>query len=133
MLPSSTTVRLSLRGLLLWGFGCFCLVLLVALGALWFSLRQTMQLQARAEGAGRLETVCVTLVAEGLQMGQAIRNILLDPANGRAYENRAKAWASWQQAHAGLLAQMKAKPDADAPLAAFEHAARTMADRKSVV
>lgn len=31
------------------------------------------------------------LYANGLQMGQALRNIILDPANPKAYENFAKA------------------------------------------
>jgi len=39
------------------------------------------------------------LYAQGLQMGQALRNIVLDPENKRAYENMAKASGDFQQSY----------------------------------
>jgi methyl-accepting chemotaxis protein len=39
------------------------------------------------------------LYAQGLQMGQALRNIVLDPANKRAYENLDKAAEDFQKSH----------------------------------
>lgn len=124
-LPRVHRSRLSLRALLLWGFGGFCGVLLLGLGSLWFATDRSARLQARAVSATRLEMASVTLVAEGLQMGQAIRNILLDPANPKAFENRAKAWAGWQQVHAAMLAELKAG-DPDPLVKEFEQAAVAM-------
>ena len=44
------------------------------------------------------------LYAQGLQMGQAIRNILLDPANPKAYQNHDKAQQDFDAALDGLAA-----------------------------
>ncbi len=38
------------------------------------------------------------MYAQGLQMGQAIRNVMLDPENKRAYENYQNATAAYEQA-----------------------------------
>jgi methyl-accepting chemotaxis protein len=40
------------------------------------------------------------MYAQGLQMGQALRNIILDPANRKAYDNFEKASADFDNAHA---------------------------------
>jgi PAS domain S-box-containing protein len=38
------------------------------------------------------------MYAQGLQMGQALRNVMLDPANPKAYDNYKKAAASFEEA-----------------------------------
>ena len=43
------------------------------------------------------------MYAQGLQSGQALRNIVLDPANKRAYENFDAAHTAFTQAHAATL------------------------------
>jgi methyl-accepting chemotaxis protein len=91
---------LSLRRLLLFGFGGFSAVLLAGLLGSAFLTWRSMSLQAEATKAGAVETHVVAFLADGLQMGQAMRNILLDPSNPKAYENRAAAWAAWQKRYA---------------------------------
>ena len=46
---------------------------------------------AYLEGTGALRQDYQEMYAQGLQMGQALRNIVLDPANPKAYENHEKA------------------------------------------
>jgi len=43
------------------------------------------------DGTGALQRAYQDMYAQGLQMGQALRNITLDPANPKAYENLEKA------------------------------------------
>ena len=51
------------------------------------------------------------LYAQGLQMGQALRNIVLDPANPKAFENLENAAKEFQQYSDTALALAKANPD----------------------
>ena len=50
------------------------------------------------------------MYAQGLQMGQALRNILLDPSNPQAYKNLAAARAAFDTAHQATLAAAKGTP-----------------------
>jgi methyl-accepting chemotaxis protein len=52
------------------------------------------------------------MYAQGLQMGQALRNIVLDPANRRAYENLDAARAAYDQAAAELDRLVAGEPEA---------------------
>ncbi len=105
-LPSRLS-RTSLRSLLIFGFGLFCVILLSGLGMLGFVAHRTRVLQEHTDLAASVESATLALLADGLQMGQAMRNIILDPANPKAYENRAAAWASWQKTHAATLAALR--------------------------
>ncbi len=51
------------------------------------------------------------LYAQGLQMGQALRNIVLDPANPKAFENLDNAAKEFEQYSQTALALAKANPD----------------------
>jgi len=50
------------------------------------------------------------LYAQGLQMGQALRNIVLDPANQKAYANFDAASAEFEKQHQGALVLAAASP-----------------------
>ncbi len=50
------------------------------------------------DGVGSLRQSYQEMYAQGLQMGQALRNIVLDPANPKAYENLEKARKDFSQA-----------------------------------
>ncbi len=61
------------------------------------------------------------MYAQGLQMGQALRNVLLDPANAKAYKNLEAARAAFDQAHKTTVAAARdtAGEPGLAPLAAL--------------
>jgi methyl-accepting chemotaxis protein len=61
------------------------------------------------------------MYAQGLQMGQALRNILLDPANPKAYQNLDGAKSAFDEAHAATLLSARGTPAEAglAPLAAL--------------
>ncbi|WP_425258381.1 methyl-accepting chemotaxis protein [Rubrivivax sp. RP6-9] len=50
------------------------------------------------------------MYAQGLQMGQALRNIVLDPANGRAYDNFTTAEQAYQDAWSGTSRLVQGTP-----------------------
>ncbi|MDR7097634.1 methyl-accepting chemotaxis protein, partial [Hydrogenophaga laconesensis] len=50
------------------------------------------------------------MYAQGLQMGQALRNILLDPSNPQAYKNLDAARAAFDTAHQTTLAAARGTP-----------------------
>lgn len=108
-IPRPLLPRTSLRGLLIFGFGLFCAILLSGLGGLGLVAHRARMLQERTDLSASVETATLVLLAEGLQMGQAIRNILLDPANPKAYENRAAAWDSWQRKQGETLASLRSE------------------------
>ena len=51
--------------------------------------------------------------ASGLQKGQALRNILLDPGNKKGHENFARAAEDYEQSFNELLSKIKRKEIAD--------------------
>lgn len=101
---------ISLRSLLIFGFGAYCLMLIAGLVALALVAQRSRRVQERTDLAAAAESSTLALLADGLQMGQAIRNILLDPANPKAYENRHAAWAAWQQRHTETVTALSRDP-----------------------
>ena len=74
------------------------LLLSVALLAALAALKQTEMAFARLQAQDQeLATATADLYAQGLQMGQALRNIVLDPGNPKAYENLKGAEAAYDQ------------------------------------
>jgi methyl-accepting chemotaxis protein len=59
------------------------------------------------DGIGSLQQSYQEMYSQGLQMGQALRNIVLDPNNPKAFENLDKARKDFSEArdHAGLAAK----------------------------
>lgn len=81
-----------LRKQLLWGLAGFLALFVLANGVALYALESTSShfgqfMETQLVLQSRLQDG----YAQGLQMGQALRNILLDPANKTAYENLAKA------------------------------------------
>ncbi|MBA4344552.1 MAG: chemotaxis protein [Methylibium sp.] len=66
------------------------------------------------------------MLAQGLQMGQALRNIVLDPANKRAYENLDGAAKAYEEAAKGASAA--AKPEQQAKLKTMTELRNRLAD-----
>jgi methyl-accepting chemotaxis protein len=109
-----------------------CGLLGVALaGALWQMKVSGTRLSAFIDNELAVERHVVQAYAQGLQMGQALRNILLDPANKKAYDNLDRARKAFDEAlplirqHATLLdggadaaARMEALAKAWVPLQA---------------
>ncbi len=91
---------------------CFGLFLL----ALAASLVATLSGKDRFEDfldhdQAELQTA-TTLYAQGLQMGQALRNIVMDPANKKAYDNLSSAAGEFGKEHKNALELFKDDPAA---------------------
>ncbi|MBP7568316.1 MAG: chemotaxis protein, partial [Burkholderiaceae bacterium] len=85
-------------------------------GSIW-SLAQT---QSRFDHYIKTEQATASglqdMYAQGLQMGQALRNIVLDPSNQQAYKNLEAAREAFDAAHQATLAAARGTP-AEASLA----------------
>src|SRR5512134_3473426 len=68
----------------------------VALGAYLLETRLASYFEREDAWAGSVGD----MLAQGLQMGQALRNVVLDPANRRAYENLDAARVEYENARA---------------------------------
>jgi len=98
-------------GAKLWGGIAVVLVFgAVAVGSSWLGMSDT---QRRFSGFISHEQKLLDgyseMYAQGLQMGQALRNVVLDPANKKAYENLEQAKRDFQ----ANLEQARSVPDAD--------------------
>ena len=86
-------------------------VAILATSSIWHS-RNSRQIVGEFEVAVSVNRLSITIYANGLQMGQALRNILLDPANQKAYENFSAAnekFREEQKRLTELLPQNEAK------------------------
>jgi methyl-accepting chemotaxis protein len=69
-----------------------CLITVIVLGIAYLALRQTSNVfTGLVPQAEKMLVSAKDIYSQGLQQGQAIRNIILDPANPLAYENLDKA------------------------------------------
>ena len=94
MSKRTTSVRTQLSGLVIVTCGLF---LLAIAGALWqFQVGQGKLLQF-IDAELTVERELTRAYAQGLQMGQALRNILLDPENPQAYTNFDRASAGFDE------------------------------------
>jgi hypothetical protein len=75
----SSFLRIGLSGLLL--------VTITCLGVLSWVLLRYEQQNSELRTQNSLAIASSSLLAHGLQMGQATRNIILDPSNATAYKN----------------------------------------------
>ena len=84
-----------------------CAVFMLALGgALWQMQASGARLSGFIDNELASERDVTRAYAQGLQMGQALRNILLDPANSKAYENFDQAQHGFDE----ILARLIEKP-----------------------
>ena len=83
---------MSFRNRLLLGMALIMAAFIAATAVAYGGLRSTSaQFGAFLDGVGALHQGYREMYAQGLQMGQALRNIVLDPANPKAYQNLEKA------------------------------------------
>ncbi len=103
----SLKTRLCLLGLL----SVLGVALLVGL-SLWSSQRNKGDLVEFVDQSIALDRLATNTYANGLQMGQATRNIVLDPGNAKGYDNHAKAVEKFSAQVDKLLVLMRKAPDA---------------------
>ena len=83
---------MSFRNRLLLGMALIMAAFIAAIAIAYTGLRSTSaQFGSFLDGVGALHQNYSDMYAQGLQMGQALRNIVLDPANPKAQQNLEKA------------------------------------------
>ncbi len=89
-------------------------VAIVAISAIWFTFSSEKLLHDFIEDRIAVRHSAMTAYANGLQKGQALRNILLDPANKKAYDNFAKGDELFKAESEKLLRLLQANDKASA-------------------
>ncbi len=82
-------------------------VILLAGSTLWYSQRSKTYLLEFVEQHVALNRSATVTYANGLQMGQALRNIILDPANKKGYDNYSSAAEIFTKESVRLVELMK--------------------------
>ncbi len=83
---------MSFRNRLLLGMTLIMAAFIAAIAVAYGGLRSTSSnFGSFLDGVGKLNQNYREMYAQGLQMGQALRNIVLDPANPKAFQNLEKA------------------------------------------
>ena len=100
---SSRTLTVRAQLILLAAVSCTLFAIALAV-AVWQLQAGGARLSAFIDTELAAEREATRAYAHGLQMGQALRNILLDPANPKAYENFQAAKTGFDDTLARLLA-----------------------------
>ncbi|MFB1030718.1 MAG: methyl-accepting chemotaxis protein, partial [Thauera sp.] len=100
---SSRTLTVRAQLILLAAVSCTLFAIALAV-AVWQLQAGGARLSAFIDTELAAEREAARAYAHGLQMGQALRNILLDPANPKAYENFQAAKTGFDDTLARLLA-----------------------------
>ncbi|UCV08033.1 methyl-accepting chemotaxis protein [Dechloromonas denitrificans] len=96
---------MSFRNRLLLGMALIMAAFIAAIVVSYSGLRSTSaQFGTFLDGVGALNQNYREMYAQGLQMGQALRNIVLDPGNPKAYQNLEKARKDFAAARASAIA-----------------------------
>jgi len=85
-------------------------VIVLAGATLWYAQRSKAHLLEFVEQHVALNRSATVTYANGQQMGQALRNIILDPANKRGYDNYSSAAEIFTQESVRLLELMRKDP-----------------------
>jgi methyl-accepting chemotaxis protein len=87
------------------------LVFAAGLGnSIWSLVRTQQQFDNYIRTEQSIRTGLSEMYAQGLQMGQALRNMILDPANPKAKENLTTALAAYDKAYQDTAATAKGTP-----------------------
>jgi CHASE3 domain sensor protein len=87
------------------------LVFAIGLGnSIWGLVRTQHQFDDYIRTEQSIRAGLSEMLAQGLQMGQALRNMILDPANPKAKENLTAALAAYDKAYAATAATAKGTP-----------------------
>ena len=100
-------------------------------GSIWALARTQADFDNYIQTEQAVANGVTEMYAQGLQMGQALRNILLDPANPKAYENLDAARLAFETVHTATLASARGTPAEPglAPLAALRGAQAAAQDK----
>src|SRR5690606_10932290 len=85
-------------------------VLVLAAVTLFYAERSKDHLLEYVERYAALSQLSTETYANGLQMGQALRNILIDPANPQAYKNQQAALDNLNRAGEALATLLASDP-----------------------
>jgi methyl-accepting chemotaxis protein len=78
--------------------------------SIWGLMRTQSQFDSYIRTEESIRSGLSEMYAQGLQMGQALRNMILDPANPKARENLTAALAAYDKAYADTAATAKGTP-----------------------
>ncbi|RJF91767.1 methyl-accepting chemotaxis protein [Noviherbaspirillum saxi] len=95
---------------------CFSLFILALAVALISTLNTKSRFETFLDKDQAILQAATTMYAQGLQMGQALRNIVMDPANKTAYKNLDDASKEFKQAHELALSLAESEPAVQAML-----------------
>jgi methyl-accepting chemotaxis protein len=100
-------------------------------GSIWSLTKTQTQFDRYINTEQAIASGVQEMYAQGLQMGQALRNIVLDPSNPQAFKNLQAAREGFDAAHAGTLQVAKgtASEAALAPLAGLRAAQAQAQDK----
>ena len=125
---------MSFRNRLMLGMALIIAAFVAAIVVAYSGLRATSSSFGEfLDGTGALRQDYSEMYAQGLQMGQALRNITLDPENPRAYKNLEKAREDFAAARQSALASAKAVDGFSASLAALEALAAEQSEAQKLV
>ncbi|HZW25412.1 MAG TPA: methyl-accepting chemotaxis protein [Gallionella sp.] len=85
-------------------------IAVLAISSIWHAYQSKAVLLSFVDEKIALNRSATASYAHGLQMGQALRNILLDPANRKAYDNLAAARKSFSQETGKLVSMVEKTP-----------------------
>jgi methyl-accepting chemotaxis protein len=85
-------------------------IAVLAISSIWHAYQSKAVLLSFVDEKIALNRSATASYAHGLQMGQALRNILLDPANRKAYDNLAAARKSFSQETDKLVSPVAKTP-----------------------
>ena len=125
---------MSFRNRLLLGMALIMAALLAAIAFAYGGLRNTSsRFVDYLDGIGTLNQSYREMYAQGLQMGQALRNIVLDPENPKAFQNLEKARKDFTTAHEQARRAADKAPGYSEALARLEPLLKTQADAQTEV
>ena len=125
---------MSFRNRLLLGMALIMAAFIAAIAVAYGGLRTTSsQFGAFLDGAGKLNQNYREMYAQGLQMGQALRNIALDPANPKAYQNLEKARKDFSDAREAATTAAANVEGFTNSIARLEPLAKAQAEAQSAV
>ena len=79
-------------------------------GSIWALVQTQQEFDQYIQTEQAMANSVREMYAQGLQMGQALRNIVLDPANPKAYDNLQAARSAFDDAHQATLQSARGTP-----------------------
>ena len=125
---------MSFRNRLMLGMALIMAALLAAIAFAYGGLRNTShRFSDYLDGIGALNQCYREMYAQGLQMGQAMRNIVLDPENPKAFQNLEKARKDFSAAYQNAQRTVDRTDDYRQAVARLEPLLKTQADAQAAV